>query len=87
MAIPMPAVRRTPNGKKLVVTGAREHNLKDIEVEIPLGLLTVVTGVSGSGKSTLINEIFIARWRAKSTARAKSRARTIPSKGSNISTR
>ena len=55
--IPVPAHRRTGNGHALVIRGAAEHNLKHVDVEIPLGVMTCVTGVSGSGKSSLVNEV------------------------------
>ena len=57
MKIPVPSARRAGQGKILAVRGAKENNLKDVDVEIPLGTLTCVTGVSGSGKSSLVNEV------------------------------
>lgn len=78
MVIPVPALRRTPTGW-LKVLGARENNLKNIDVEIPLGVLTCVTGVSGSGKSSLVNEILY-----KHLARDLNRARCIPGKHKDI---
>jgi excinuclease ABC subunit A len=60
-SIPIPGRRREGNGQRLAIVGAREHNLKDITVEIPLGCFVVITGVSGSGKSSLINGILYPR--------------------------
>ncbi|HEX9366065.1 MAG TPA: excinuclease ABC subunit UvrA [Vicinamibacterales bacterium] len=67
LAIPVPAARRRPTNQRLRVLGASEHNLKGIDVEIPLGMLTCVTGVSGSGKSTFVHDVlYAALKRAKS---------------------
>jgi excinuclease ABC subunit A len=73
MSIPIPPVRRPGNGKSLVIHGARAHNLKNIDVEIPLGKFVCVTGVSGSGKSSLVNEII-----KKTLLRDLNRAHTRP---------
>ena len=76
--IPVPEERREPKGF-LKIFGARENNLKNIDVEIPLGVMTCVTGVSGSGKSSLVNEILY-----KALAKELNRARTIPGKHTRI---
>ena len=78
LKIPVPKERRTPTGF-LKIRGAAENNLKKINVDIPLGVMTCVTGVSGSGKSSLVNEILYKR-----LARDLNRAREIPGKHSDI---
>ena len=78
LKIPVPNNRRKPTGY-ITVKGARENNLKNIDVSFPLGVMTCVTGVSGSGKSSLVNEIL-----HKSLAKTLNRARTIPGKHDKI---
>ena len=78
LKIPVPSERRKPTGF-LTVKGAAENNLKNIDVKIPLGIMTCITGVSGSGKSSLINEILY-----KHLARDLNRARVIPGKHKDI---
>lgn len=78
--IPVPKKRRQPEkDRKLIVRGAKENNLKDIDVEFPLGVMTVVSGVSGSGKSTLVNDIV-----AKELSARLHRAQAVPGAHENI---
>lgn len=78
LQIPVPKLRRTPKGF-LHIKGAAEHNLKNINVDVPLGVFTCVTGVSGSGKSSLINEILY-----KALAKKLNRAHTVPGRYKSI---
>ena len=78
LKIPVPSTRKQPTGY-LKVIGAQENNLKNIDVTIPLGVMTCVTGVSGSGKSSLVNEILY-----KALAKKLNRSRTVPGKHKRI---
>lgn len=77
--IPVPKKRRKGNGKSLIIKGARENNLKNIDVEIPLGQLVVVSGVSGSGKSSLVNDIL-----AKELSARLMRANEVPGRHDEV---
>ncbi len=72
-SIPVPGYRRLGSGEKLTIVGAREHNLADLTVEVPLGKFVAVTGVSGSGKSTLVNDILL-----RAMSKQVHRARAVP---------
>jgi excinuclease ABC subunit A len=78
-SIPIPKKRRSGNGKSITIKGAREHNLQNIDVEIPLGMLVSVTGVSGSGKSSLVNDIL-----AKKLSQVYHRAGDLPGRHDDI---
>lgn len=78
-SIPVPKKRRAGNGKSLIIKGAQENNLKNIDVEIPLGKMVVVSGVSGSGKSSLINDIL-----AKELSARLMRANEVPGRHDDI---